>query len=115
MIPPSVAAELEHAEEVAHEGLKEARFAITQMRVTAVRDMGLGPALSTAFERFVDHTGLMGEYPAEPEAARFGDERAETIVRIAERGTAQCRAARKSDPRPRDAENRRRQLNWSCA
>jgi signal transduction histidine kinase len=81
--PASVAAELERAEEVAHEGLKEARFAITQMRVTAVRDMGLGPALSTAFERFIDHTGLMGEFTAEPEAARFGDERAETIVRIA--------------------------------
>ncbi|HEV7612697.1 MAG TPA: histidine kinase [Steroidobacteraceae bacterium] len=81
--PASVGAELEHAEEVAHEGLKEARFAITQMRVNAVREMGLGPALSTAFERFIDHTGLMGDFTAETAAARFGDERAETILRIA--------------------------------
>ncbi|HXA36285.1 MAG TPA: histidine kinase [Steroidobacteraceae bacterium] len=81
--PAAVAAELEHAEELAHEGLKEARTAITQMRVNAVREMGLGPALSNAFERFIDHTGLTGEFNAETAAARFGDERAETILRMA--------------------------------
>jgi signal transduction histidine kinase len=81
--PGAVPAELAHAEEVAHEGLKEARAAITQMRVTAVRDMGLGPALANAFERFIDHTGLGGEFTAQPAAARFGDERAETILKMA--------------------------------
>jgi signal transduction histidine kinase len=81
--PAAVAGELEHAEEVAHEGLKEARTAIARMRVNAVREMGLGPALSNAFERFIDHTGLTGEFLAENAAARFGDERAETILRIA--------------------------------
>lgn len=81
--PSSVAAELAHAEEVAHDGLREARAAITQMRVIAVRDMGLGPALSNAFQRFIDHTGLSGEFSADPEAARFGDERAETLLRMA--------------------------------
>jgi signal transduction histidine kinase len=81
--PAAVPAELVHAEELAHEGLKEARGAITQMRVTAVRDMGLGPALSNAFDRFIDHTGLIGEFTAQPEAARFGDERAETLLSMA--------------------------------
>jgi signal transduction histidine kinase len=80
--PAAVANELARAEEVAHEGLKEARTAITQMRVTAVRDTGLGPALSTIFDRFIDSTGLCGEFSTDPKAARFGDERAETLVRM---------------------------------
>jgi signal transduction histidine kinase len=82
--PAAVAGELAHAEEVAHEGLKEARTAITQMRVNAVRETGLGPALAGLFARFIDHTGLAGEFTADPDAARFGDQRAETIVRIAQ-------------------------------
>jgi signal transduction histidine kinase len=82
--PGAVAAELAHAEEVAHEGLKEARSAITQMRVNAVRETGLGPTLSNVFERFLDRTGLTGEFIADPEAARFGDERAETLLRMAQ-------------------------------
>jgi signal transduction histidine kinase len=82
--PASVPAELAHAEEVAHEGLKEARTAITQMRVNAVRETGLGPALSNEFERFIDRTGLTGEFTADAEAATFGDERAETILRMAQ-------------------------------
>ena len=41
--PAAVADELARAEEVAHEGLKEARSAITQMRANAVRETGLGP------------------------------------------------------------------------
>lgn len=81
--PAAVPAELAHAEEVAHEGLKEARAAITQMRLDAVRDMGLGPALAKAFERFIDHTGLTGEFAADPAVAIFGDERAATLLRIA--------------------------------
>jgi signal transduction histidine kinase len=82
--PGAVAAELAHAEEVAHEGLKEARSAITQMRVNAVRETGLGPTLSNVFDRFIDRTGLSGEFSADPEAARFGDERAETLLRMAQ-------------------------------
>jgi signal transduction histidine kinase len=82
--PAAVSAELARAEELAHEGLKEARSAITQMRVNAVREMGLGEALSNAFEHFLDHTGLTGEFTAETEAARFGDERAETMLRMAQ-------------------------------
>jgi signal transduction histidine kinase len=82
--PERLADELARAEEVAHEGLIEARTAITQMRVNAVRDTGLGAALAKAFERFIDHTGLGGEIHVDPDAARFGDERAETIFRMAE-------------------------------
>jgi signal transduction histidine kinase len=82
--PASVPAELARAEEIARDGLQEARTAITQMRVNAVRDTGLGPALSRAFEQFIDHTGLSGEFDADTAAARFGDERAETILRMAQ-------------------------------
>jgi signal transduction histidine kinase len=80
--PSAMAGELAHAEEVAHEGLKEARTAITQMRVNAVRETGLGPALSNLFDRFIDRTGLTGEFASDLEAARFGDERAETLLRM---------------------------------
>jgi signal transduction histidine kinase len=76
--------ELARAEEVAHEGLIEARTAITQMRLNAVRDTGLGAALAKTFERFIDRTGVGGDFHADPDAARFGDERAETIFRMAE-------------------------------
>ncbi len=82
--PAAVPDELARAEQIAHEGLKEARSAITQMRVNAVRETGLGPALSHEFERFVNRTGLSGEFTADVESARFGDERAETIMRIAQ-------------------------------
>jgi len=61
--PAAVPGELARAEELAHDGLKEARAAITQMRVNAVRETGLGPALSNAFERFIDHTGWPGNSP----------------------------------------------------
>jgi signal transduction histidine kinase len=49
-----------------------------------VRETGLGPALSNVFDRFIDRTGLTGEFIADLEAARFGDERAETLLRMAQ-------------------------------
>lgn len=82
--PAAIGEELARAEQVAHEGLNEARTAITQMRVNAVRDTGLGPALAQAFDRLLDRTGLTGTFRADPDAARFGDERAETLFRMAE-------------------------------
>ena len=81
--PAALAAELERAEAVAHEGLAEARSAISQMRLGAVRETGLGPALAGAYDKFIDRTGLSGEFSAEEEAARFGDERGEAVLRIA--------------------------------
>jgi signal transduction histidine kinase len=82
--PAALPAELAHAEEVAHEGLNEARTAIIQMRANTVREMGLGPALAAAFDHFIDRTGLAGHFTADPEAARFGDDRAETLLRMAQ-------------------------------
>jgi signal transduction histidine kinase len=82
--PASLAEELRNAEQVAHAGLIEARTAIAQMRVNAVRDTGLGSALASAFNRFLDRTGLRGEFLQDPLAASFGDERAETLFRMAE-------------------------------
>ncbi len=81
--PAALSAELERAEDVAHQGLSEARSAITQMRLTAVRETGLGPALASAFDKFIDRTGLIGEFSADVEAARFGDERGEAFLRMA--------------------------------
>jgi signal transduction histidine kinase len=82
--PASLKEELARAEQVAHEGLIEARTAITQMRVNAVRDTGLGAALGKAFDRFLDRTALRGEFSADPGASGFGDERAEILFRMAE-------------------------------
>ena len=81
--PAALVAELERAEALAHEGLAEARSAISQMRLSAVRETGLGPALAGAFDKFIDRTGLSGDFSAEEEAARFGDERGEAFMRIA--------------------------------
>ncbi len=82
--PASVADELARAEQLAHEGLSEARSAITQLRATTVREAGLGPALSREFEQFIDRTGLDGEFVSDPEAARFGDERSEVLLRMSQ-------------------------------
>ena len=82
--PNSLSDELARAEEVAQSGLNEARSAITQMRSNSVRDIGLGPALANAIQRFKDHTGLEVDFVTDPQAARFGDERAEVIFRMTE-------------------------------
>lgn len=82
--PASLGDELARAEEVAQAGLNEARSAIAQMRVSSVRDLGLGPAIAKAIGRFKDRTGLAVELAMDPDAARFGDERAEVIFRMTE-------------------------------
>ena len=81
--PSALTKELANAELIAHEGLQEARSAITQMRENAVRETGLGPALTEVFKRFLNLTGLTGDFRADATAARFGDERAETVLRMA--------------------------------
>jgi signal transduction histidine kinase len=82
--PGSLPDELARAEEVAQAGLDEARTAITRMRANSVRDIGLGPALAKAAERFKDRTGLGVDFVADGAAAHFGDDRAEVIFRMAE-------------------------------
>lgn len=82
--PQRLGAELERAEEVARQGMKEAREAVSQMRLNAVRDLGLGAALAGAVNRFAERTGLDVRFSADPQAASFADPRAETLFRIAE-------------------------------
>jgi signal transduction histidine kinase len=82
--PERLAEELERAEQVAREGLKEARDAVGQMRLNKVRDLGLGAALSSAVARLAERTGLDVRYEADPRAASFADPRAEAVFRIAE-------------------------------
>jgi signal transduction histidine kinase len=81
--PHALTKELARAERIAHEGLQEARSAIAQVRATAVRETGLGPALEEVFERFLNLTGLTGDFHSDVAAAPFGDERAETVLRMA--------------------------------
>jgi signal transduction histidine kinase len=82
--PGALAAELERAEQVARDGLNEARAAIGQMRLNAVRDLGLGPTLAGAVNRFAERTGVDVSYSTDPFAASFADSRAEVMFRIAE-------------------------------
>ena len=82
--PGALPRELAQAEQVAHEGLKEARAAISQMRFNAVRDVGLGSALGDAIKLFTERSGLDVTYVSDPRASSFGDERAETLFRIAQ-------------------------------
>ncbi len=58
--PGALPDELARAEEVAHDGLNEARSAINQMRGNSVRDTGLGPAIAKAIERFKDQNRRVG-------------------------------------------------------
>jgi signal transduction histidine kinase len=82
--PEALPEELERAEQLAHDGLNEARDAIGQMRLNVVRDLGLGPAMSSAIGRLADRTGLDIAYRSDPRAWSFADERAEVVFRIAE-------------------------------
>jgi signal transduction histidine kinase len=82
--PQRLPAEFEHAEKLARDGLREAREAVSQMRVNAVRDLGLGAALSVAVSRFVERTGLDVRCDADAATSQFTDTRAEVVFRIAE-------------------------------
>ncbi len=82
--PGAVAEELTRAEETAHQGLKEARAAITQMRFNPVRDAGLAAALDDFVKLFAERTGIPVDYTSDAPAGAFADERAEALFRIAE-------------------------------
>jgi signal transduction histidine kinase len=82
--PGALAAELERAEQLAHDGLNEARDAISQIRLNVVRDLGLGPALSGAIAKFSERTGIEVSWRSDAHARNFADERAEVVFRIAE-------------------------------
>lgn len=82
--PQRLAAEFDRAEQLARDGLREAREAVSQMRVDAVHDLGLSAALSVAVSRFVERTGLAVRFDADAGTRRFTDTRAEVVYRIAE-------------------------------
>jgi signal transduction histidine kinase len=82
--PQAVAAELERAEELARHGLREAREAVSQMRMNAVRDLGLATALRAAVNRFAERTGTAVSFSAGARATSFADARAEGVFRIAQ-------------------------------
>ncbi len=82
--PAAVPEELARAEQVAHEGLNEARASITRMRFNAVRDVGLGAALAETLRNLADRTGIRVDSTFDPHAAGFAEEPAETVFRIAE-------------------------------
>jgi signal transduction histidine kinase len=82
--PQRLAAEFDRAEQLARDGLREAREAVSQMRVDAVHDLGLSAALSVAVSRFVERTGLVVRFDADAGTSRFTDTRAEVVYRIAE-------------------------------
>jgi signal transduction histidine kinase len=82
--PGALTEELIRAEETAHQGLKEARAAIAQMRFNPVRDAGLAAALGDFVELFVERTGIPVDYTSDAHSGAFADERAETLFRIAE-------------------------------
>lgn len=84
LAPPELDAELAQAEQVAASGLAEARAAITQMRHNAVRDSGLGAALSELLERFSQRTGIEHTLQVDAQAGAMAGERAETAFRIVE-------------------------------
>jgi signal transduction histidine kinase len=82
--PNALAEELIEAEKAAHQGLQEARAAITQMRYNPARDVGLGAALNDYVRLFGERTGIKSRVECDPAVATFSEERAETLFRIAE-------------------------------
>ena len=82
--PSALPEELTRAEEAAHQGLKEARAAIAQMRFNPVRDAGLAAALGDLVTMFGERTGIPVDYTSDVPAGSYADERAESLFRIAE-------------------------------
>jgi len=82
--PGAMAEEFVRAEDAAHQGLKEARAAIAQVRFNPVRDAGLAAALGDLVNLFVERTGIPADYTSDARASTFADERAETLFRVAE-------------------------------
>lgn len=82
--PERVPEELERAEEVALNGLREARSAVTRMRYQAVRDDGLGAALGRLTKQLRLRNNMQVELNVDARAFVLADARAETVFRIVE-------------------------------
>ena len=79
-----VEAELKRAEDVALNGLTEARAAIQQIRTNNVLDKGIAGALNELVERFRARSGIRFMLRIDPESIRQEDKRGETVYRIVE-------------------------------
>ena len=76
--------ELGRAEDVALNGLTEARAAILQIRADNVHDKGISGALNELVERFRARSGLNFTIQIDPQSIHQEDKRGETIYRIVE-------------------------------
>jgi len=76
--------ELRRAEDVALNGLNEARNAITEVRSNNVQDHGISGALHSLTERLRNRTGLRYTLRLDPQSIHQQDDRSETIYRIVE-------------------------------
>ncbi len=84
MAPHELDEELGRAEQVAADGLTEARAAITEMRHNGAGEIGLGNALQDLLSRFSGRSAIDAQLHADPVVAQLAGDRAETIFRIVE-------------------------------
>jgi signal transduction histidine kinase len=82
--PELLEEELGHAEKAAQEGLKIAREAVTDLRYFAVRDDGLGEALSKLVKRLKERVEIDVRLEIDDAVSPMAGPMAETIYRIAE-------------------------------
>ncbi|MBS0390023.1 MAG: HAMP domain-containing protein [Proteobacteria bacterium] len=76
-------AELRDAEQLATDGLAEARAAIGQMRASGVHDSGLGPELQALLQQFAERSGVHVEAQIAAAAADLVDDRAAIVLDMA--------------------------------
>lgn len=81
--PAQLDAELADAEQVAAQGLAEARAAIAQMRDEGLAGSGLGAALQALLTRFAERSGVATQAHIDPAASALADERAATVLNMA--------------------------------
>ncbi len=82
--PNIVAEELGRAEQVAQEGLTQARDAVLHLRYSPVREDGLGSALDRLVRKVRERNDLLVHLSVDPGLVQLADERSETVFRIIE-------------------------------
>lgn len=83
-VPARVDAELASAEEVAREGMNQARDAVMQLRYSPVRDDGLSEALRRMVKRLRDRVDIAATVTVDDRAASLADRTTEAVFRIVE-------------------------------
>jgi signal transduction histidine kinase/flavin-binding protein dodecin len=82
--PVRVDGELAAAEEVAREGMSQARDAVMQLRYSPVRDDGLSEALRRMVKRLRDRIDITVDVSVDQRAAALADRTTEAVFRIVE-------------------------------